>query len=123
MVEQERNILGLRATPGMASAAVRAAALWIALGAVTKLLWGTPVDLPETLHGFMVNEPAGFLALVIGIELLVAIAACISPRTGWLAVAGVLAVFTVIAGFEMARGTEACGCFGEAIVVPPWVAG
>jgi len=121
MAETTRTILSRTLTPQVATAVVRAGAGWIALGGVMKLFWGSPFDLPEVLHGLMSSNPAGFLALVIGIELFVATLALASPRLGWWCVAGLLAVFTIIAGIETVRGAEACGCFGGAVAVPPWL--
>ncbi len=105
----------------LAATIVRAAAVWILLGGVLKLFWGTPNDLPDVVRDMMWRDPAAWLALVVGVELLIGIAAMISPRLGWWGVAALLAVFTGVAVIETARGSESCGCFGAAVTVPPWV--
>lgn len=121
MPQGDRTIFGRPLSPGVAACMVRLGAAWIGLGGVLKLFWGSPYDLPEILRSLTDQAPVEFFALVIGIELFIAVLAMVSPRLGWWAVAGLLAAFTIIAGIETMRGAEACGCFGGAVAIPPWL--
>ncbi|RME70980.1 MAG: hypothetical protein D6776_10935, partial [Planctomycetota bacterium] len=89
---------------------------WIATGAILKLVDGSPRTLPRSVLRLAselgVHDLHAWLAVLIGIELTVAIVAMTLPRIGrWLA-AALLVVFIGVLATELARGASHCGCLG-----------
>jgi len=109
------------ATPGIASMLTRAVAVYIGAGALAKIVWGTPADLPLVIQGLFESNPDGGFLIVIAIELIAAIVAIAAPRTGWPFLAGLLATFVLVLTLQMTRGEHECGCFGQVITVPAWL--
>jgi hypothetical protein len=102
------------------TAAVQVAALWILVGALFKLLWGTPADLPAVVRDLPL--PLGLTyRIAIGAELVIAAVGLLRPRWGWLPVAGLMLVFDAVLVLLMLQGAENCGCFGATVTIPPWV--
>ncbi len=101
---------------------VRLAGVWILVGAVFKLFWGTPADLPLPVRdlGSAIGLELGITYnLAIGIELALATLALLRPRLGWAPVVALFLAFDAILSILIARGAESCGCFGSKIPVPP----
>ncbi|MFT7668110.1 MAG: hypothetical protein ACI8X5_000797 [Planctomycetota bacterium] len=99
---------------------VRLAALWVAAGALFKLIAGSPADLPAVLHDLPI-EVSLFFKIAIGIELAIVCTALLRPTWGWLALVALFAVFDVVLAIVMASGAESCGCFGSSVTIAPWV--
>jgi hypothetical protein len=99
---------------------VRLAAVWVAAGALFKLLAGTPNDLPPVLHGLPVSIDL-FFKLAVGIELAIVCTAILRPKLAWIPLVGLFTVFDVILAISLAGGEESCGCFGSSITIPPAV--
>ncbi len=100
---------------------VRLAGVWILAGAIFKLLWGTPADLPAPVRelGSAIDLQLGLTYnLAIGIELALACLALLRPRLGWLPLTALFLAFDAILSILIARGAESCGCFGSKIPVP-----
>jgi len=106
-----------RLAPSLVTALVGA---WILTGALFKLLWGTPSDLPQPVKDFPLALDLTY-KLAIGIELFIVTFALARPRIGWFLAAAQLAVFLGVLGLVMAQGAENCGCFGSSVTVAPWV--
>jgi hypothetical protein len=99
---------------------VRLAVLWVAAGALFKLLAGTPADLPPIVR----QSPLGLdltFKLAIGIELAITLAALLNPRLAWAAVVALFVVFEGVLVAVAMDGSESCGCFGSSITIPPTV--
>lgn len=89
--------------------------LWVLLGAVFKLLWGTPALLPKPVIASSARlglELGLSYKLAIGFELAVVAAALLRPRLGWWALAALLIVFDLVLSAQIAAGEDNCGCFG-----------
>lgn len=121
--------------------AVRLAALWLAVGALFKLIAGSPNDLPPmvrdfTLPGLEFGSPGVILKLAISIELVFVFTALLRPRWGWpwlcaqfvlflgLLTAMVLevqrvAVEPISFGQAMFDPDASCGCFGSTVKLAP----
>lgn len=96
-------------------AALIAVALWVLLGAVFKLLWGTPALLPKPVIATAARMGLDLgltYKLAIGLEFAVVAVALLRPRLGWWALAGLLVVFDLVLSAQMAAGEDTCGCFG-----------
>lgn len=100
--------------------AVRAAALWLAAGALFKLFAGTPADLPPVLHDLPISIDL-FFKLAIGIELSLVSAAFLRPKLAWLPMVAMFLVFDAILAMVLSSGAASCGCFGSSITIPPGV--
>jgi hypothetical protein len=101
-----------------AYAAVLATAGWILMGAVFKLLVGTPNDLPPVLFELPLSK--GMLYhLAIAAEFVIVTFAVLKPRLGWWLCAAAMIVFDVILALLIAEGETSCGCFGGRIEVAP----
>lgn len=100
--------------------AVRAAALWLAAGALFKLFAGTPADLPAVLHDLPLSTDL-FFKLAIGVELSLVCAAVLRPRLAWLPMVALFLVFDAILAIALSQGAESCGCFGSSVTIPPAV--
>jgi hypothetical protein len=99
---------------------VALAGLWILTGAVFKLVWGTPADLPPPVQGAPL--PLGLTyKLVIGVELLAAALALLRPRAAWPLLVALLLAFVTVLVLQVAAGDTSCGCFGSKLKVSPWV--
>ena len=98
----------------------RLAGLWVLAGAIFKLLWGNPADLP-----LIVQELPPDLGLTyrvaIAAELSVGLLALLKPRWAWLLLIALLVLFNIALVTQIQAGAESCGCFGEKIPVPPAV--
>jgi hypothetical protein len=105
---------------GRARVVLVVAGLWVLLGAVAKLFWGTPGDLPELVRALPLGLALTF-RLAISLELAVAFLALIRPRWAWLPMLGLLLAFVIVLVLQIGTGASSCGCFGAALEVPPWI--
>ena len=102
----------------LAPSIVRLAALWILSGALFKLIWGSPADVPAILHD--VPMPLGtFYRLAIAVELAIGLLALLVPALAAPAVAALLAFFCALLIAMAWRGDASCGCFGSSVTIPP----
>ena len=102
----------------LARGALVLAALWIAAGALFKLLEGSPNDLPPIVRETFAGMDLGLkYRLAIGIELAIAVTALLRPGIGWWLVVAQLIVFDVVLAFSLDQ--ESCGCFGSTIPITP----
>jgi hypothetical protein len=104
-----------------ASLAVRLAAVWLLVGAVFKLFWGTPSLLPPFVRE---HTPFGLdltFHLAIAIELSIVCACFLKPRFGWPFIATLFGFFLIVLTNDVLRGEKSCGCFGSKVNVPPAV--
>ena len=99
---------------------VRLCGLWIAVGALFKLLLGTPNDLPQIVRDFPLELGLTY-NLTISIELCIALLALMRPRWSWLPLIAIYLVFEGVLVSQMAAGDANCGCFGSKITIPPAV--
>jgi hypothetical protein len=108
----------------LAVAALGAVALWVLLGAVFKLFWGTPALLPkpviETGDRFGLDLGLTY-KLAIGLELAIVAVALLRPRLGWWALAALMVVFDLVLAAQIAAGESQCGCFGSSFSPSPQV--
>jgi len=95
-------------------------AAWVAMGAVFKLLWGTPALLPAVVRNVGLELGLTY-NLAIGIELAIVLVALAKPRWGWPLQVLLLLVFDAVLTTQIAAGAENCGCFGSKLSVPPWL--
>ncbi|MDJ0520843.1 MAG: hypothetical protein QNJ90_02075, partial [Planctomycetota bacterium] len=102
----------------LAAITTRVVALWILFGAVLKLLYGSPADLPQAVKDLPLDIGTTFTA-AIAIELALGCFALLRPSRGWLPLLLVLVAFLVVLGTQIAAGDESCGCFGAALVIAP----
>ncbi len=102
-----------RPSPAFPAAAVRLAALWILAGAVFKLGFGTPMDLPKIVREASALPIGTTYRLVIAIELVVVALAFLRPRWGWWVVVFQYLVFEAVLATQIQSGAKACGCFGS----------
>lgn len=99
--------------------ALRLAALWLALGALAKLLFGTPALLPEVIRTHTPISLGLTYTLVIGIELALVALCFLRPRQAWPALAALFCFFEFVLATQIAAGAENCGCFGDGLHVSP----
>lgn len=99
-------------SPLLPALTVRLAALWILVGALFKLLYGTPLDLPPMVRAVPL-EIGLVYKLAIGIELAITAVAFFRPRLGWWLVALQYVAFGVVLAPLVWEGAESCGCFGS----------
>lgn len=97
--------------------------LWLGIGAVLKLVDGSPSNLPSALVKWL----GGFgidlrfvLEFSIAVELIVVGIMILVPGLARLAGIVMLASFLPVLIGDVALGASSCGCFG-AVQVPPWV--
>ncbi len=98
---------------------LRLCAVWLAAGALAKLVYGTPALLPEVIRK---GTPIGLdltYTLVIGIELALVALAFLRPRQAWPLFAALFVFFDFVLTTQLAAGAESCGCFGGGLKVPP----
>lgn len=103
-----------------ASVVTRLVGLWILAGATLKLLYGTPVDLPEVIQELPLGLGLTF-KLAIGVEFVVGLLALLRPSVGWLPALLLSALFLGVLATQVAAGDESCGCFGTAVTISPVV--
>jgi hypothetical protein len=104
----------------LASAAIRAAALWVLTVALIKLFKGSPSDLPQMVQNFIGAMDLGLkFQVVVAIELSVVFLAFLRPRWAWPLLTGMFALFVGMLATMMAQGVASCGCFGGAIKISP----
>jgi hypothetical protein len=94
--------------------------LYILVGGVSKLLWGTPNDLPALIRGLL-DDPTLTMRLVTGIELGVGCLAVLAPRRAWPLLSGALVLFLGVLLQQWLSGETNCGCFGSKVHVHPAV--
>ncbi len=97
--------------------------LWLAIGAVLKLMDLSPTHLPAALIkwcGGLGIDLMFVLRFEIAAELIVAgVMVLLPPLARWIGVA-MLAVFVPVLIGDLLLGASSCGCFG-AIKVSPWI--
>lgn len=111
-------LLHLRSRPKAAITTIRIVAFYILLGAIAKILWGSPMDLPAALTELVRWDEQNLFDTIIFIEISAAVLAFISPRLGWPAISFVLTAFLLILLQQLLTGEATCGCFGSTITVP-----
>ncbi len=111
----------LRSRPKFTGVIVRIVATYVLLGAIAKVLWGAPSDLPAALLQMVRWDEQILFDLVIFIELLAAGLALVSPKIGWPLVSAALAGFVIVLMQQLRTGEASCGCFGSAFTVPTQV--
>lgn len=104
----------------VAEVLARVAALWILAGCLLKALFGTPGDLPPAVRDLPLPLGTTF-RLVLALEAFVGLLLLLRPGRAWPLGVLLLVAFGAVAGMQMAAGASSCGCFGEALHVPPWV--
>lgn len=92
---------------------------WILVGALFKLLEGTPAHLPEVVKDVSPVGQQLTYQVVIAIEFVLVVLAFFRPRWAWFWLAGCLSVFVAILVTQIASGVENCGCFGAQFSPPP----
>lgn len=110
-----------RSTARLAATVVRLAAAYILAGAIAKVLWGTPADLPAVLRDNAHGQLGLLFELVAAVEVFAAVAALVGPRIAWPCPAALLLVFLGILGAQLSEGATSCGCFGSSVEIPPLV--
>lgn len=97
--------------------------LWLATGAVLKLLDMSPTHLPASMIkwcGGLGIDLMFVLRFTIAAELIVAgVMILLPPLARWIGVAMLLTFVPVLIG-DLVLGASSCGCFG-AIKVNPWI--
>ncbi len=111
----------LRSRPRVTGVVVRIVAMYVLLGAVAKVLWGAPSDLPAALLDMVRWNEQNLFDLVIFVELFVAGLALVSPKIGWPLVSAALTGFVIVLVQQLRGGEASCGCFGSAFTVPTQV--
>ena len=111
----------LRRRPSIGALVIRVAAAYVLVGAVAKVFWGAPSDLPQALLHAVPLDPEVLFDLVIAVELLCAVMALVAPRLGWPIVAAVLIGFIGVLVQQLRAGELSCGCFGTAVTAPAWL--
>ncbi len=96
------------------------AAVWVVLGALFKLLAGTPNDLPRLVQEFPLLKPVWTFRFAIGAELAVVSLALLRPRVGWIAISLLFLSFDFLLWRMMVAGEASCGCFGSRVTLAPW---
>lgn len=94
-------------------------AIWLAAGAFAKLVWGTPVLLPEVVRNHTPLSLDLTYTLVIGIEFALVALAFLRPRLAWPAMVALFVFFDFVLATQIAAGAESCGCFGGGLKVSP----
>jgi hypothetical protein len=97
--------------------------LWLGIGAILKILDGSPSNLPAALvkwlGGFGVDLRF-VLEFTIAVELIVVGVMILVPGLARLVGILMLASFMPVLIGDVALGASSCGCFG-AVQIPPWV--
>ena len=98
----------------------RLVGLWILVGAALKLLYGTPMDLPQLVQDLPLALGTKF-RLALTVEFLVGAFALLRPARGWLPALLLASAFLIVLGSQVAAGASSCGCFGAALAISPVV--
>ena len=98
----------------------RLAGLWVIAGAVFKLLWGNPADLPQIVQDLPPDLGLTY-RVAIAAELSVGLLALLKPRWAWLLLIALLVLFDIALVTQIQQGAASCGCFGSKIPIPPAV--
>lgn len=95
---------------------------WLMTGALFKLYYRSPRNLPETIwkNAHEIIDLDLLLRGIIGLELIIAGIMFFSRRFSRLVAIALLVLFCVILVNEMRIGAASCGCMGK-IVMPPWL--
>jgi hypothetical protein len=101
------------------AAAIQLGGLYLLVGALAKLIYGTPLDLPPLILEYGLPNPAQTFQSVVSLELVVALFAILMPRFAWPLLSLVLATFLAVLVSQVIAGAESCGCFGTSIQVAP----
>jgi len=97
--------------------------LWFGIGAVLKLIDGSPSNLPAALvkwFGGNGMDLSFLLEFSIAVELVVVGIMVLLPGLARLAGIVMLGSFLPVLIGDVALGASSCGCFG-AVQIPPWV--
>jgi hypothetical protein len=94
-------------------------AIWLAAGAYAKLVYGTPVLLPEVVRNHTPLSLDLTYTLVIGIEFALVALCFLRPRLAWLPMLALFGFFEFVLATQIAAGAESCGCFGGGLKVSP----
>jgi len=97
--------------------------LWLGIGAVLKLMDGSPSNLPAALVkwlGSLGVDLRFFLEFSIAGELIVVGVMVLVPGLARLTGIVMLAFFMPVLIGDVVLGASSCGCFG-AVQIPPWV--
>jgi len=92
--------------------------MWVIAGAVFKLVWGTPADLPRIVQELPPDLGLTF-RVVIAAEMSIGLLALLKPRWAWLLVMALLILFDVTLITQIQEGAASCGCFGSKIPISP----
>lgn len=97
--------------------------LWLAAGAVLKLMDLSPAHLPASMIkwcGGLGIDLMFVLRFTIAAELIVAgVMVLLPPLSRWIGIAVLITFVPVLIG-DLALGASSCGCFG-AVKVSPWI--
>lgn len=110
-----------RPSPAPARLAIFLCMAWLLMGALFKLLKGSPNDLPPEFVELSPLSIYDTFRGAIAIELCIVAIALIWPRLGWMFLSSIFVVFLVLLGKLVAAGAEGCGCFGGSITIAPWI--
>jgi hypothetical protein len=97
--------------------------LWLGIGAVLKIIDGSPSNLPTALVKWLGGNGLDLtfvLEFSIAIELVVAGVMVLVPGLARFVGVALLTSFVPVLVGDVAMGASSCGCFG-AVQVPPWV--
>ncbi len=97
--------------------------LWLGIGAVLKLIDGSPSNLPAALVKWLGGHGMDLrfvLEFSIAVELMVVGVMVLLPGLARLAGIVMLTSFIPVLVGDVALGASSCGCFG-AVQIPPWV--
>lgn len=97
--------------------------LWLGIGAVLKIMDGSPSNLPAAMVkwlGGLGVDLRFVLEFSIAVELIVVGVMILVPGLARLAGILMLASFLPVLIGDVALGASSCGCFG-AVQIPPWV--
>jgi len=98
--------------------AALAVAAWILAGALFKLLYGSPNDLPAILRELPLSIDLVY-KLAIAIELALVGLTLLKARWAWPLLVLTLLVFDAILLHQIASGATSCGCFGSKLAMSP----
>ena len=97
--------------------------LWLGIGAILKLLDGSPSNLPAALVKWLGGNGTDLrfvLEFSIAAELIVVGAMVLVPGLARIAGIAMLGFFLPVLIGDVALGASSCGCFG-AVQIPPWI--
>ncbi len=99
----------------------RVIGVWVLAGAVLKLFWGGPKDLPVVLLRTIPVDPAVLYRVAVAAEISTGLLALLRPRWSWLLVIFLLLFFDAVLAYQVVSGEASCGCFGSRISISPLV--